>query len=147
MAESLTPGLAMRNPVSTFVCLPILGFMLLSCSSSQGLDVRSDAWHLMVPDGLQVRDGNTASWLPFLDDFGVNGRVRYQQVFAASAFQALPPGGAYLTLIQVRTDCLGTAIGGAFATTNFSIWSSTTAKEPDQEITILVDDALVVALP
>lgn len=121
----------MIKPISVIACFPIFGFLLLSCSFSRALDVKADVWHVMVPDGLQVRDGNTASFLPFLDDFGVNGRVRYQQVFASSAFQALPPGGAYLTLILVRTDCLETTIGGSFSTTNFGIWFSTTSKDPD----------------
>jgi hypothetical protein len=56
--------------------------------------------------------------------------LRYQQVFAASQFQAVPPGGAYLTRLYFRTDC-GHA-GGSCVNSNIQVNISTTVKDPDQ---------------
>ena len=78
-----------------------------------------------VPNALLNTDGNTNSQLPF----AVLGPVRHQQVYDASQFGKLPPGGAFLTLIALRADF--TSIRSWFAT-NLQVRVSTTSKGPDQ---------------
>ena len=88
--------------------------------------------------------GTNGSRLPF----AYLGPVRCQQVFAASAFNALPSGGAYLTRIFLRTDC-GSYNG--WLVTNLQVNLSTTSKGPD-ELTSLFsenvgDDEMIVFGP
>ncbi len=78
-----------------------------------------------VPNTLLNTDGNTNSQLPF----AVLGPVRYQQVYDASQFSQLPPGGAFLTRIFLRADC--TSIRN-WSATNLEVRVSTTSKGPDQ---------------
>src|SRR5437899_2403168 len=67
-----------------------------------------------VPNGLENVEGNDSSLLPF----GVEGSVRYQQVYDASQFSRLPPGGAFLDVIFFRNDCKN---GYAVLVTNLQV--------------------------
>jgi len=82
---------------------------------------------LVVPNALANMEGNVGNVYPF--NFGTNS-MRYQQVYAASQFGAMPAGGAFITGIAFRAD----AGWGGFST-NLSavqINFSTTAKAPDE---------------
>src|SRR5437870_5548328 len=73
-------------------------WLVLSASihDAQALPIRFE-----VPNGLLNTNGNDASRLPF----GYLGPVRYQQVYHASQFLRVPPGGAFITHIYFRPAC------------------------------------------
>src|SRR5712692_6991199 len=80
---------------------------------------------ITAPNGLFNMGGNSASELPF--DTGTNS-IRYQQVFDASQFGRIGPGGALVTTLAFRVA----ASGQGFDTTlpSIRIDLSTTAKAP-----------------
>src|SRR5436305_1883326 len=82
---------------------------------------------LVVPNSLATVEGNSGNSYPF--NIGPNNTMRYQQVYAASQFGALPPGGTNLIGIAFRVD----AGFGGFSSTlpAVQINLSTTAKAPD----------------
>jgi hypothetical protein len=65
---------------------------------------------IVVPNGLGGVEGNTDNGYPF----SIGGAMRYQQIFGASGFSALPPGGGLITKIAFRTDGV---YGATFSTT------------------------------
>src|SRR5262245_23924365 len=73
---------------------------------------------VVVPNELENVEGNDGSRLPF----GELGTVRYQQVYDASQFSRLPPGGAFLDRIFFRSDCNN---GLAVLVTNLQVNAST----------------------
>src|SRR6266511_1537546 len=76
-----------------------------------------------VPDGLMDVEGNDFSRLPF--GYEYPNIVRYQQVYDASAFSLVPPGGAFVTRIFFRADCTP---GWGPVVTNLQINLCTTIK-------------------
>jgi hypothetical protein len=96
--------------------------MLLSVLSATA---RADVFDLYIPANSENVEGNDVSDLPF----GYPSPVRYQQVYNASAFSRVPAGGAFLTGIFLRGDCLPAWSG---TVTNVQVKLSTTAKAADQ---------------
>ena len=82
--------------------------------------------NLVVPNANAPVEGNSGNSYPF--NIGASN-LRYQQVYAASQFGAVPAGGAFLTALAFRLD----AGWGAFAATlpGIQINLSTSAKAPD----------------
>lgn len=80
---------------------------------------------VFIPEKTRHADGNAVVDLPFAH---TRGPVRYQQVYAASAFSNLPPGGALLTRIFFRADCGSSRV---FTVTNLQVNLSTTSRGPD----------------
>ena len=80
---------------------------------------------IVVPNDAANSDGNDSAYFPF-----VAGDMRYQQVYDASQFPAIPHGGAFITRIFFRPDCR-LSLGGTIYT-NVLIRLSTTSKGPDQ---------------
>ena len=82
---------------------------------------------LVVPNSLAGVEGNIDNGYPF--NIGTNSTMRYQQIYAASQFGAMPAGGAFITGIAFRLD----ANWGSFSTTlpAVQINLSTTSKAPD----------------
>jgi len=78
----------------------------------------------VVPNSLSNTNGNDGTRLPF----SYLGEVRYQQVYDASQFSLLPPGGAFLTRIFLIVDCGST---WSWLVTNLQVNVSTTKKGPD----------------
>src|SRR5437899_8907233 len=79
---------------------------------------------IVVPNGLLNVEGNDGSRLPFAEF----GTVRYQQIYEASQFSALPPGGAFLSRIFLRNDCHNPV---DVVVTNLQVNVSMTTKGPD----------------
>jgi len=88
------------------------------------ISVQSAGVFFVVPNNLLNTNGNDASRLPF----SYLGQVRYQQVYDASQFSQLPPGGAFLTRIFLILDCSSTK---SWLVTNLQVNVSTTKKGPD----------------
>jgi len=92
--------------------LPIL-FALLWGTSSPG-----QAAHVVVPNELAGVEGNTAQLTPFTGPDApppggfLYDSVRYQQVYEASQFAALGPGGEFVVSITIRID---SDVGEGFA--------------------------------
>jgi hypothetical protein len=87
-----------------------------------------------VPADLTDVDGPDMSRFPFgypaQPAFGIPERpVRYQQVYDASAFTQLPPGGAFVTRMFFRSDC---GVSWGPLVTNLQVSLSTTARRPDE---------------
>ena len=83
---------------------------------------------MVAPNSLAGVEGNAGNSYPF--NIGTNPpTMRYQQVYAASEFDAVPAGGAYITGIAFRRD----AGWGTFSATlpAVQIHLSTTANGPD----------------
>ena len=99
------------------VCVSALGWAAV-------LDLRGSDF-IAVPNNLISSEGNDGSRLPF----AYLGPVRYQQVFAASQFSALPTGGAYLGRIYFRINC---PTYRGWLVTNLQVNFSTTLKAPDE---------------
>jgi hypothetical protein len=81
---------------------------------------------LEVPADLTDVDGPDMSRLPFGYP---EGPVRYQQVYDASAFAAVPMGGAFVTRIFIRSDC---DVSWGPLVTNVQVSLSTTTRRPDE---------------
>jgi hypothetical protein len=84
-------------------------------------------WNVDVPDSFAETDCNEVSRFPF--GYEHPATVRYQQVYNASAFAKLPPGGAFLSWINFRSDC---SSNWGPLVTNVQIFASTTARAADQ---------------
>ena len=82
---------------------------------------------VVAPNETENQEGNDATVVPFV--IAVGGTERYQQVYAASQFSALPSGGAFITGLFFRPDCVLNK--GGSRTTNLLINFSTTSKGPD----------------
>ena len=110
--------------------LVLVFFQLVALRASHG---RAATCCLYVPTELNVMtDGNSRSSLPF--DYRTNsdiyqGPVHYQQVYAASQFTNVAPGGAFLVDIAFQQDC-SNRYGGR--NTNIQVRVSTSLKTPDQ---------------
>jgi hypothetical protein len=83
---------------------------------------------IVVPNSLTTQEGNTNSGAPFA--LGVHDKIRYQQVYAASAFLSLP-GPHLITQLAFRPDA---DVGYAFTRTipDIQINLSTTSTSPDE---------------
>lgn len=118
--------LNMRKTFRFFpIALLVLGF------------VRSPATEqvISIPSGV----GNTLTLYPMRIEEDWTVSMRYQQVYAASAFAALAPTNYYITRIDFLVD--ETADEGVMGTTtNLEIRVSTTAKAPDALSTIFADN-------
>ena len=96
---------------------------------------------LVVPGSNATTEGDSGNILPF----GSGGSVRYQQVYASTAFASLTLGGEYITQIAFRPD----AAQGAFTSTQtVQLNLSTTSKSPDSlsltfSANVGLDDAVV----
>ena len=103
---------------NTIQCLVLLA--MIGASATRGENIL-----FTVPEGFYFSEGNDGSRLPF----AYLGPVRYQQVFDASDFGTLPPGGAYLTRIFLQVNCPSCNCG--WLVTNLQVTVSTTSKAPD----------------
>jgi len=86
----------------------------------------------VVPNELENQEGNDAAFLPFVigtQFTGTQSTERYQQIFDASQFAAIPPGGAYLSSFWFRSDC--SLNNGGVILSNLQMNLSTTQKTPD----------------
>ena len=82
--------------------------------------------NLVVPNANANVVGNSGNSYPF--NIGASN-MRYQQVYAASQFGAVPAGGAFLTALSFRVDAGWTAFAATLP--GILINLSTTAKAPD----------------
>jgi hypothetical protein len=101
--------------------------LIMNSQTLPGVSVR-------VPADLTDVDGPDSSRFPFgypaQPIFGIPERpIRYQQVYDASAFSAVPPGGSFLTRIFIRSDCSG---NWGPLVTNVQVSLSTTTCRPDE---------------
>jgi hypothetical protein len=83
---------------------------------------------IVVPNAAANQEGNDESAVPFVILVGIT--ARYQQVFDASQFTAIPSPGAFITSMYFRPDCVFN--NGGSQMTNLLINLSTTSKGPDQ---------------
>ncbi len=79
---------------------------------------------IVVPNSAASVEGNTGSLVPFSSN-----NERYQQVYAASEFGAIPAGGAFITAIAFRVYPDGTSYSATYPTLQVNL--STTSKAPD----------------
>jgi PEP-CTERM motif len=106
---------------------------------------------VVVPNSLAGVEGNSNNSGPFnIAQVGLTEQ-RYQQVYAASQFAAIPAGGAFITQITFRPDA---STGAAFSSTlpSIRIDLSTTGAAPDALSTTFAsntgaDDAIVFGGP
>src|SRR5437773_1785730 len=82
---------------------------------------------IVVPNAAENVEGNDLGYTPFSDAFVQ--QTRYQQVYHASQFSAVPPRGAFISAIIFRPDCLKG--NGNSTLTNAQLNLSTSLKEPD----------------
>jgi hypothetical protein len=102
----------------------IAGIVISLCCSLLGA-IQVHAQNVVVPSGATATEGNSNNAFPF--DIGDGASMRYQQVYGASDFSAVPMGGGFITQIAFRPDADG---GAAFSSTLPSIridLSTTTA--------------------
>lgn len=101
-------------------------------------DVRgADAWFppidVFVPQAGQIREGNSSSMLPYFrrvaDGSPYRGPTRYQQVYGATDFHALPSSGALLIGITFRNDCVRNEFNVVSSNLTFTL--STSSRGPD----------------
>jgi len=104
-------------------------FILIVALAGEGI-FRSAGGTIVVPNEAETQDGNDSTLIPFLSQ-----SIRYQQVFDTSQFSAVPAGGAFITGISFRGDCI--LNDGGSTMTNLQISFSTTSKGPDQLSTTL----------
>jgi hypothetical protein len=91
---------------------------------------------IVVPNDATNTEGNDVAFVPFViaDQF----TERYQQIYHASQFSSIPTGGAFITRLFFRPDCVLNN-GGAFMS-NLQVNLSTTSKAPDQLSTGFADN-------
>src|SRR6266850_8558497 len=82
---------------------------------------------LIVPNSLATVEGDSGNSYPF--NIGTNSTMRYQQVYAASQFGALPPGGTNLIGIAFRLDAGWPPFSSTLPAVQINL--STTTKAPD----------------
>jgi hypothetical protein len=94
-----------------------------------GLQDRSRAMMVVVPNALADVEGNTSQISPF-GALVVGNSMRYQQVYDASQFAAVRPEGEFITALYFRLDSVG---GRPFTVIlpNVMFSLSTTLKGPD----------------
>lgn len=97
-------------------------------------DPETRAFSVVFPEGFDHLDANSSTRIPAiypLNEIAFSlGAIRYQQVYDASVFHSLPPGGAWILNVLFREDCSNTR-GGNSARTNIEIFLSTTVRSPD----------------
>jgi len=112
------------NPIFCLIPRGLLaGLIVLSvCGLAHGVTVGNN---IVAPNSLAGAEGNTDLGYPF----SVAGTMRYQQVYNASQFGAIPSGGELITQIAFRPDGI---YGYGFTHTigNIQIDLSTTAGAP-----------------
>ncbi len=91
---------------------------------------------LVVPNALATVEGGTGNSYPF--NLGTNTTMRYQQVYAASEFGAMPAGGAFITGIAFRRDAGWPTFSATLPAVQINL--STTAAAPDQLDTIFANN-------
>jgi hypothetical protein len=91
---------------------------------------RAQAALIVLPNAQAALEGNDFNELPFNLAPASLTSERYQQVYRASDFGAIPPGGALITQLAFRPDA---DLGVAFSSTlpDVRIDLSTTAAGPD----------------
>jgi hypothetical protein len=109
----------MRTTLSTLVLALATSPLTMNSQTLPDVVVR-------VPADLTDVDGPDMSRLPFGYP---EGPVRYQQVYDASAFAAVPMGGAFVTRIFIRSDC---DVSWGPLVTNVQVSLSTTTRRPDE---------------
>jgi Immunoglobulin I-set domain len=82
---------------------------------------------LIVPNSLATVEGDSGNSYPF--NIGTNSTMRYQQVYAASQFGALPPGGTNLIGIAFRLDAGWPPFSSTLPAVQINL--SITTKAPD----------------
>ena len=98
---------------------------LLATASSIRLSPADAATAVVVPNNSAEIEGDISNVAPFTDA----GTNRYQQVYAASQFAAVQPGGALITEIAFRPNWQFAA-PGPFVVADVQIELSTTDKPP-----------------
>ena len=84
---------------------------------------------VVVPNGLESLSGNMGSGVPFaIQEAPSIPSMRYQQVYASTAFAAVSTNGAFLTHLAFRP---GSNYGISAGSSNVLIKFSTTSKLPD----------------
>ena len=91
---------------------------------------------IVVPNDAENQEGNDKSAVPFTILSGIT--ARYQQVYSASQFTAIPSAGAFITSMYFRPDCVFN--NGGSQMTNLLINFSTTSKGPDQLSAIFAEN-------
>jgi hypothetical protein len=91
---------------------------------------------IVVPNAYEAFEGEISNVWPFDNPFN---SMRYQQVFDASAFGQLAPGGEFITQIAFRPDAI---FGDAFSTLfpDIQINLSTSLAGPDGLSTTFMDN-------
>ncbi len=111
----------------------ILVLVLFQSLALHASHARAATCCFYVPTELNfTTEGNSRSSLPF--DFTTNsdiyqGPIHYQQVYGASQFTNVAPGGSFLIAIAFRQDC-SNRYGGR--NTNIQVRVSTSLRGPDQ---------------
>lgn len=98
-----------------------------------GIAARAQVDRLVVPESLETVDGNSANGLPFHLFAFPSEELRYQQVYSASDFAALP-GPLLITHIEFRPNGTGPGgTGGPFSRIlpAIQIELSTTSRDVD----------------
>lgn len=98
-------------------CVVALELSFIASAADYGL------FQMILPAEAPVRDGNDASLLPFQSE----GNERWQQVYEARFFSAVPKDGAFVRVIEFRPDCLMKRGSGAVHT-NVTLTLSTTSR-------------------
>jgi len=104
----------------------LAAIILLSLFSAFVLPANAADIVIVVPNSLTSVEGNTNSMHPF-DIAEVTPTItaeRYQQIYDASQFSALPPGGAYLTKIAFRVGASGSAFSATLPYVTISLASA-----------------------
>lgn len=118
---------------SLFMSSGMLLILLIIAPQFRAADGFFPTGAAIVPAVGALRDGNTVSRLPYLrigdDGSPYRGPTRYQQVFGATDFGALPSEGAFLLGLAIRADCLHNNFGVVSSNATFRL--STALRGPD----------------
>lgn len=141
MKHSRSASCRPMKPIKQFFALSLSVLFLSLCCKCWGAVIPIQFYHVVVPNELTSKDGNSFTMVPFLDDVDVppccyayNGPFHYQQVYAARAFPGLlPTGGAFINVLALnRGDCGHVSPFPGQVATNTTITFSTTTRGPDE---------------
>ncbi len=112
------------------------GLALAAGNLAAGAQLRYGLFEFVTPSAAtRFEEGNDATRVPFGDftdsrDAGL-GRVRYQQVVAASEFPGLPSAGVYVRFIAFRSDACLSVFNSGTELSNVVVRLSTTVRSAD----------------
>jgi PEP-CTERM motif len=93
---------------------------------------------IVAPNGYEAVDGDTGNLFPFFATSVTNDSMRYQQVYDASEFATIAPGGGMITEIAFRAHSESPPFAGALASVQIDL--STTAAVADGLSTVFADN-------